>query len=246
MPRMPLLLVACAPLAWPQISSLPSRESLSYTIEWRLITAGKAHIDWSAKTPARNGYDLKLRLESAGLVSKFFKVEDDYSVSLTRELCAQSSFMDSTEGRRHHDTRVTFDYETRKAAYLERDLARNNAVLGQQEVEIPACVHDIAGGLYFLRTLRLEPGQHTQAPVSDGKKSVMAGVEGQQREEIKTPAGTFKTVRYEVFLFNNVLYRRSAHAYVWLTDDARRLPVQVRVRMQFTIGTITMQLDKVP
>ena len=74
----------------------------------------------------------------------------------------------------------------------------------------------------------------------------MARVEAQQREDVRTPAGTFKTVRYEVFLFNNVLYRRAAHVYVWLTDDARRLPVQVRVRMQFTIGTITMQLEKMP
>jgi hypothetical protein len=32
---------------------------------------------------------------------------------------------------------------------------------------------------------------------------------------------------------------------VWLTDDARRLPVQIRVRMQFTVGAITLPLDKV-
>jgi hypothetical protein len=141
---------------------------------------------------------------------------------------------------------VGFDYPARKATYLERDLAKNNAVLGSHEVEIPASVHDVAGGLYYLRTLRLEPGQSAQAAVSDGKKSVMARIEAQQREEIRTPAGAFKTVRYEVFLFNNVLYRRAAHVYVWLTDDPRRLPVQVRVRMQFAIGTITMQLEKMP
>ena len=104
----------------------------------------------------------------------------------------------------------------------------------------------MAGGLYYLRTLHLEPGQSTQAPVSDGKKSVMARIEAQQREDVKTPAGTFKTLRYEVFLFNDVLYRRSARVNVWLTDDARRLPVQIRVRMQFTIGTITMLLEKMP
>jgi hypothetical protein len=31
---------------------------------------------------------------------------------------------------------------------------------------------------------------------------------------------------------------------VWLTDDRRKLPVQIRVRMQFAIGTITLQLEK--
>jgi hypothetical protein len=110
------------------------------------------------------------------------------------------------------------------------------------EIDIPECVHDVIGGIYFLRTLNLEPGQSAEVPVSDGKKSVMARVEAQQREDVKTPAGPFKTIRYEVYLFDNVLYRRSAHLNVWLTDDRRRLPVQIRVRMQFTIGTINLQL----
>ena len=122
-------------------------------------------------------------------------------------------------------------------------LAERNGVA--QEIDIPPCVHDVVGGLYFLRTLNVEPGQAIQVPVSDGKKAVMARVEAQQREEVKTPAGTFKTIRYELFLFNGVLYTRSAHLNIWVTDDARRIPVQIRVRLQFTIGTITLLLDKV-
>jgi hypothetical protein len=80
--------------------------------------------------------------------------------------------------------------------------------------------------------------------VTDGKKSVMAKVEAQQREDIKTPEGVFKTIRYEAYLFDNVLYRRSARLYIWLTDDRRKLPVQIRVRLQFAIGSITLQLEK--
>ena len=100
------------------------------------------------------------------------------------------------------------------------------------------------GRTFLLRRLNLEPGQSTQIPVSDGKKSVMAQIEAQQREDVKTPAGTFKTIRYEIFLFNDVLYSRSAHLYVWLTDDRRKLPVQIRVRMPITIGTLTLLLEK--
>jgi hypothetical protein len=98
--------------------------------------------------------------------------------------------------------------------------------------------------LYYLRTLNLEPGQSVQVPVSEGKKSVSAKIEAQLREQVKTPTGTYKTIRYEIFLFNEVLYRRPAHLHVWLTDDRRRLPVRVQVRLQFTIGTITLDLEK--
>ena len=148
------------------------------------------------------------------------------------------------EGSRLRETHITFDGETKKANYLEHDRAKNNAVVLAKEIDIPSCVHDVVGGLFFLRTLNLEPGQTTQVAVSDGKKSVMAKVEAQAREEIKTTAGTFKTVRYEVYLFDNVLYKRPAHLNLWLSDDRRRLPVQIRVRMTFTIGTITLQLEK--
>jgi len=61
---------------------------------------------------------------------------------------------------------------------------------------------------------------------------------------VKTPAGTYKTVRYEAYLFNDVIYRRSGRLYIWLTDDRRRLPVQVQVRLHLAIGTITLQLEK--
>jgi len=117
-------------------------------------------------------------------------------------------------------------------------------VVAQNEIDVPPCVHDVVGGLFFIRTLNLEPGQSANVPVTDGKKSVMAKVEAQARADVKTPAGTFHTIRYEVYLFNNVLYKRAAHLNVWVTDDRRRLPVQLRVRMTFTIGTITLQLEK--
>jgi hypothetical protein len=45
-------------------------------------------------------------------------------------------------------------------------------------------------------------------------------------------------------MFNGVLANRKARLFVWVTDDSRRLPVQLRVRLQFLIGTITLQLEK--
>jgi len=238
-----LLLPVCSLVALPQNNSLPSRESLSYNIEWRLITAGKARLDWGSAADPHTGWQVRFHLESIGLVSKLYKVEDDYSAILNQGLCVQSSLMTSREASRQRETKVTFDIAARRASYLERDRVKNTVVLAR-EIDIPECVHDVIGGVYHLRTLSLEPGQSTQIPVSDGKKSVMAKIEAQQREDVKTPAGTFKAIRYEIYLFNNVLYSRSARLYVWLTDDRRKLPVQIRVRMPITVGTLTLLLEK--
>jgi hypothetical protein len=40
-----------------------------------------------------------------------------------------------------------------------------------------------------------------------------------------------------------VLYRRRGRLFIWLTDDDRKLPVQVKVRLPFYIGTVTLQLQ---
>ena len=240
--KLVLVPLVCAPLAAPQSGGVPARETLYYNLEWRLITAGKARVEWMPRPQAR-GWQVNLHLESVGLVSKLFRVNDDYTALLNPSLCVESAEMTTQEGSRQRETKITYDAEAKKAFYLELDRIRNSTVLSK-ELDIPGCVHDVIGGLYFIRDLSLEPGQTTEVPVSDGKKSVLAKVEAQQREDVKTPDGSFKTVRYELYLFNHVLWDRSGHLTIWLSDDRRKLPVQLRVRLPFTIGTILLQLTK--
>lgn len=234
-----LLIFALLPTAAAQ-TAVPAPETLHYNIEWRLITAGKAKVEWRREN---QGWQINVHVESIGLVSKLFRVEDDYSANLNNGLCAESSQFLSHEGSRTRETKITFDAAAKKAIYLETDRVKNTTLLSQ-ETDIPACVHEIAGGVYFLRTLNLEPGQSTTEPVTDGKKSVAAKVEAQAREDVRTPEGLFHTIRYEVYLFNGVLFKRPAHLNIWLTDDARKLPVQIRVRMSIAVGTINLLLEK--
>jgi hypothetical protein len=223
--------------------SIPASEVLKYAIEWRLIPAGSAQLTWTAvPRSAAGANELRLHLESTGLVSRLYHVDDDYTAALAQNLCAQNSFIMAHEGNRNKETRVTYDPQLHKALYQEKDLNKNSTIV--HEVDIPPCVHDVLGGLLVLRTLHLEPGKTVQIPISDGKKFVQVKVESQRREDLTTALGVRKTIRYEVFLFDNVLYRRSGRLHVWLTDDSSRLPVQLQVRLQFTIGTITLKLEK--
>ena len=222
---------------------IPKHEVLDYAVEWRLIPAGSAKLTWSSLPHSGPAADeLRLHLESAGLVSRLFRVDDDYIAAFGQNLCVQNSFLTAHEGSRSRETRVNYDSQNRKANYLEKDLVKNSTTV--HEVDIPPCVHDVIGGLMVLRTLHLEPGNTVQIPVSDGKKFVQVKIESQRREEINTAMGMRKTIRYEVFIFDNVLYKRSGHMHVWLTDDNLRLPVQLQIRLQFTIGTITLKLQK--
>jgi hypothetical protein len=234
-----LALMVCEPVCAEISQAITSKHTWNYEIEWRLIRAGSAKMTW---TPEHGGYQGDLHIESAGLVSKLYRVYDDYSARMNEQLCASTVKIHAEEGKRRRDTDITFARGT--AAYSERDLLKNNSVVLAKETAVPECVHEYIGALQRLRFQRPELGQSIQIPLSDGKKAATVRVDAQEREEVTTPLGKFKAIRYEVFMFNDVIINKKARLYVWLTDDDRRLPVQIRVRMQFLIGTIELKLEK--
>lgn len=223
---------------------MPSKETLSYSVEWRLIYAGNAVLKMDSSGSADGApWQIKLHLESAGLVSKLYHLDDKYAVEMDNHFCASSTALDAMERNRHHETTVQFDRTHGKASYVERDLLKS-AVIKTAESDIPPCVSDIIAALYKLRTLPLEPGHAQQIVISDGKKTVSARIEPQARETLKLKSGAFNTIRCEANIFNGVLYNRRGEFLVWLSDDARHVPVQIRARMSFPIGSITLELDK--
>lgn len=230
-------LVVCSPIAADPAAIVGQKSTWQYAIEWRLVRAGTARVVWTPESPTFQG---DLHIESTGLVSKLYRVSDDYRTRLSEGFCASTVNIHAEEGKRRRDTNITF--ADGKAAYSERDLLKNTVIA--RETPIPPCVHEYLGGLQKLRTHPPDIGKPIQVPLSDGKKSANVRVEAQEREEINTPLGKFKAIRYEVFMFNDVLINKKARLYVWLTDDERRLPVQIRVRMQFLIGTIELKLEK--
>lgn len=215
----------------------PSGQRLMYDVEWRLIHAGTATLEERANW-------VQMKLESSGLVSSLFKVNDTYTANYDDPFCVTSSLLDSSEGKRHHETQVLYDRVQNHAFFIERDVP-TNAVIRSTGVDIPVCVQDVLGAMMKLvRTSTVEPGKSLQLFVSDGRKSASVKVEGQEREEIHTPAGTYKTIRYEANLMNGVVYTRKGRVFAWISEGPDRHLVQLQLRMNFPVGTVTLQLHK--
>jgi hypothetical protein len=211
---------------------------LRFEVDWRLIPAGYAVV---TRRPVGTGWSVGVELESTGLVGKLYKVKDQYAATYRPPFCAVDTVLEAREGKRHRETRVTYDAGARKAVHVERDLLRN-VVVKQAEAGTGECGLDVLGALYELRGKDLKAGGSWDIPVSDGKKTVAVRVEGQEWEEVETKAGKFRALRCEAYIFNKVLYERAARMLIWISDDARRLPVQLKIRMALTIGTVTLQL----
>jgi hypothetical protein len=217
---------------------------LRYRAEWRLMHAGDVTLRYR---PDGGGNSEKwrgeLELKTRGIVEALYNVDNHYSVSFDGRFCAESYQFQVRERGKKREIKVDYQAAPGKASYVEYDLEKAK-VVDSKQIEVPECVHDELAALARLRTMAPAPEATVELPVSNGKKAVVARVQAQRRERVETPSGVYDTVRYEAFLFKNVLYRRNARLFVWLTDDERRLPVQIRVQMPFYIGTVTLQLAK--
>ncbi len=137
---------------------------------------------------------------------------------------------------------MTFENNRHKVDYEERDLLKNSTE--KKQLDIAPCTYDITGALASLRGMDLPPGKWGTFPITDGKKMAYGKIEAQAKESVIVGGKNYPTIRYEAFLFDNVLYKRKGRLLMWITDDSDRIPVQFRLSMGFPIGTVTVQLDK--
>lgn len=224
----------------PNMEQLATFEKLTYFIEWHGVNAGTAVIQ-RTKIP-QDDWQFNLDLESAGLVTRLYRVSDHYKMISTSHFCALSTFLDAQEGKRHRQSQMTFHAPQRQMDYQDHDLVRNTTT--HKQINVGTCTHDVVGALATLRTIDLQPGKTAILPVTDGKKMVNARVEAQAKEKITVGNKSYQTIRYEALLFDNVLYKRKGRLFIWITDDADRLPMQMRVQLGFPIGTIQLQMQK--
>jgi hypothetical protein len=216
----------------------PYGETLNYAGEWRFFTAGVASVRIDQ---AGNMNHITATADSTGVVALLYKVQDRFeSYFDIRTLCSAKLVKHAEEGSHRRETVITFDYPRGKSVLDERNLKTNQ----QKKVEndIPGCVTDIVSGIWYVSSLPLQVGQSYMFPVNDGGKTITVQAKVEGKEQIKTPAGTFQTVRLGSEGDNEVLKNRGRIS-IWYTDDDRHLPVQIRAKLFW--GTLTVYLTSI-
>jgi acyl carrier protein len=216
----------------------PQHETLTFTVDWRVFTAGTAvfHLDQSG-----DGLKISATADSVGAVNMLFPVVDRFQSGFDLKTGCSTGFNKQIqEGRRKIASELTFDYAHGKQAQNERNLVKGTAT--HKESNIPACVTDSLSALFYTQSQTLTPGQTVYFPLADSMRTVTVGMKVEDREEIKTPAGTFQTIKVQATADEGVVKNRGS-IWIWYTDDPRHLPVQMQARLFW--GTITFHLQSV-
>lgn len=212
--------------------------TLYYDAEWRLWKAGTATLKVE---PEGDMEHVTGTAEASGAVAILYRVQDRLdSYFNRRSVCSERVVKHSEEGLHKRETLLVFDAVHGKSILDERNLRSGETK--HQETSSPACVTDVLSGIYYLGAQRLEPGTTHLFPLNDGGKTVAVTSYVEGREEVKTDAGTFRTVRVAIYSDDGPLKGRGK-VWIWYTDDAAHLPVQMRSRLFW--GTMTLRLTRV-
>ncbi len=218
--------------------SFPAHQTLTFTVDWRVFTAGTAvfHLEQQGDVEK-----VTATADTIGAVTMLFPVIDRFQSALdTRTGCSSEFSKQLQEGRRKVSSDLTFDAAAGKQTQTEKNLVKNTQKT--QTASIPACVTDSLSAIFYAASQRLEVGHDVGFPLADSMRTVTVIMKPEAKEEIKTPAGTFQTIRVQPTAEEGVVKNRG-NIWIWYTDDARHMPVQIRARLFW--GTITFHLQSV-
>jgi uncharacterized protein DUF3108 len=216
----------------------PARQTLTFTVDWRVYTGGIAvfHLEQQ-----NDRLKITATADTVGAVNMLFPVVDRYQSSMdTRTGCSDGFSKQTQEGHRKVTTDLTFDYHLGKQTQIDKNLVKGTQKT--QTASIPACVTDSLSAIFYAASQRLTVGQDVGFPLADAMRTVTVTMKVEAHEEIKTPAGTFETIRVQPTAEEGVVKNRG-NIWIWYTDDARHVPVQIRARLFW--GTITFHLQSV-
>ena len=225
------------PLSAVRASSFQAPEEFIYDLTWAGIKAGTASME------LRND-DGRTRIistaQSAKWISVFYTV-DDRVVSVVSEDSNRSSpglplsyRLRLREGKHRKDKEVIFDRERNKAKYIDH-LSKE-----YKEVDVPPMVFDPISSFFYLRSLRLVVGEPVYITIFDSKKVYDVEVQVLRREQVTVPRGTFDTIVVKPLMKSEGIFYRKGEIFIWLTDDARHIPVKMQSKVK--IGSITASL----
>jgi hypothetical protein len=218
--------------------TFPAKQTLTFTVDWRVFTAGSAvfHLE-----QAGGQMKVTATADTLGAVNMLFPVVDRFQSGMdTKTGCSSGFSKQLQEGRRKVSSDLKFDYNTGKQTQYEKNLVKGTAK--EQIASIPACVTDSLSAIFYAASQRMAVGQEIRFPLADAMRTVTVAMKVEAKEEIKTPAGIFSTVRVQPTAEEGVVKNRGK-IWIWYTDDARHMPVQMQARLFW--GTITFHLQSV-
>ncbi|CAN5756570.1 hypothetical protein BH24ACI3_BH24ACI3_05730 [soil metagenome] len=199
-------------------------------------------------SPSSDDYVINAEARSKGTLLKLFRFSFLQQIDSTvdrDQFVTEKTIKVDVQKERIRNSEALFDYSERRVTYVETD---PNTPLNPPRIiasEIAGDTHDIVSAIYSLRMRPLAVGGSFVISVSDSGLVYDVPVRVTGRERIKTEIGNVWCFVVEPNLFGDGrMIEREGSMQIWITDDARRLPVRGIVdasfgKLQINIKSVT-------
>jgi hypothetical protein len=230
------------PVYQPGNIPLSDGERLAFRAYWMGIPAGQAIVE-SGADPARPGWlRAEAWLRTSRVADVFYKMRDyvreDFVAS---PLMAGDMYIRQHDNRRLYEYNVSFDHSARTVRAVEH----NRRGTKQRIFKADNPWGPLSGSTVAL-SLPLETGRTYTFDVFVGRSRFVLSFKVMRRERLLTPIGEVEALRLHpsvVYLSNGRLAQVMQGTTVWISDDARRLPLRLETQAYF--GTVRVDLVEV-
>jgi hypothetical protein len=243
--RAALAAFALAIAARSEANELPFRagERVGLRITYLHIVAGRAVV---SVLPGEGPIESRLRFvveaKSQGFFAWLFRYRvDDRTVALwdPETGCSLGIEKHLREGKMVRDQIVRVEPET-GVVHVQ------DSRIQQDRYELEPCVLDVLSAFFITRLRGVSEDHPLEMPVFDNGKHFRLGIRflGRERLDLPPPFGrkTPTLIVEPLLLEGTGLFVREGRLKIWLTDDARRVPV--RMRSKVPLGSVSADLEE--
>ena len=205
-------------------------ERLTFELRWELIPAGRAVLEVYPMSVVGNkkAFHFVLTARSNAFVDIFYKVRDRIDAYVDAIVSHSLHYTKKQrEGSHKRDEVVKFDWQEKKAYYT-------NFGKTEKPVALLPGTFDPLSAFYYIRRLNFTENTRIEQPVTDGKKVVIGKAHIVRREALSVKGKTYDTflIEPEIKDIGGVFKEsKDAKIHVWVTADARHLPVRVKSKV---------------
>lgn len=185
---------------------------------------------------------------SKGFFARLFNLKFRERVESTVEpvsFTVQRTMILDEQGKRVRTTESTFDRSKGKMTWTSRDPNNPSAEPRHSITDFSGQLQDVLSAIYFIRTQPLQVGKTFEVFVGDGGRVYTIPVRVVEKKRMKTILGRVDVLRVNPELFgpDRLIDAEKGEFSIWITDDARHIPVGGRVKTDY--GTFDIKLKRI-